>query len=253
MNESTETILAIDLGSRNVKIGLKENADIRFYQYDTAQFYSDFGAPGEEGFVLNFAKFGISEPVSIIATGYGRNALNIASAEVTPEIQAHAAGAVFQTGLKEFTLIDMGGQDSKVIWVEDGKVKDFYMNNRCAASAGRYLENMARILGMSLRELGNYWEDPEPLSATCAVFGESELVAKLAKGISTEKLAAGVNGQILNRFASKLDSNPPKRVVLVGGVAKSGAIQKLLSIRYNIPIIVPDKPEYNAVIGLLAG
>ncbi|RKZ30593.1 2-hydroxyglutaryl-CoA dehydratase [bacterium] len=252
MNDEPKTIIAIDLGSRAVKIAIvKGEEPFELFAYDTALFYSEFGEPATDGFRLDMSRFGVSDDAIVRATGYGRNALNIADAEVAPEIQAHVAGAVFQTGLTDFTLVDLGGQDSKIVWVKDGTVDDFFMNDRCAASAGRYLENMANVLRMSLDELSRYWENPEPLSATCAVFGESELVAKLAKGVDRRRLAAGVNAQILRRFAAKLDSNPPGKIVLVGGVAKNGAIAKLLAIRYDIPIIIPEHPQHNACLGLI--
>ncbi len=245
-------ILALDLGSRSVKVGIViDGGDPDFHIYDTALFYGEFGTPSESGFRLNLERFGVGPDTIIRATGYGRNALNIAGAHVTPEIQAHAAGAVAQTGLADFTLIDLGGQDSKIIRVVDGEVEDFYMNNRCAASAGRYIENMAAVLGISLDELSQYSEDPEPLSATCAVFGESELVAKLAKGVDRYRLAAGVNHQIVKKIASKLDASPPNRIILTGGVALNQAVARIIAQRYLKPVIIPKYPQFNAVIGLL--
>jgi len=251
--QNNKSILALDLGSRSVKIALqKKDSGIELYDYDTALFYDQFGEPSNSGFQIDFSKFGLNSKPLIKATGYGRNALNIADAEITPEIQAHAKGAIYQTGMSDFTLLDLGGQDSKIIWIEDSKIEDFFMNNRCAASAGRYLENMANTLGMGLEELSRYWENPEKLSATCAVFGESELVGKMAKGVSRERLAAGVNQQIVKKFAAKLDARPPQHLVLVGGVAMNQAITKLLAIKYQIRIIIPEYPQHNGVIGLFS-
>ncbi len=244
--------IGIDLGSRSVKIAiLGKSGTPALYDYDTTRFYDEFGRSGEGGFRLDLDKFGVQEDSEIYATGYGRNALTIADAEVVPEIQAHTHGAVYQTGLTDFTLIDLGGQDSKVITVQDSKVQDFYMNDRCAASAGRYIENMAKILGMSLSKLSTYFENPEQLSATCAVFGESELVAKIARGVPKERLAAGVNAQIIQRISGPLSSREPRIIVLVGGVARNSAISKLLAIKYDIPVIIPKYPQHNAAIGLI--
>jgi predicted CoA-substrate-specific enzyme activase len=246
------TKIGIDLGSRSIKIAiLGKSGQPELFDYDSTQFYDEFGHASENGFVLDLDKFGADKDSLVFATGYGRNALSIANAEVVPEIQAHTSGAVYQTGIQDFTLIDLGGQDSKVITVREGKVHDFYMNDRCAASAGRYIENMAKILGMSLSKISTYFEDPEPLSATCAVFGESELVAKIAKGISKEHLAAGVNAQIIQRIAGPLSSRTPTRIVLVGGVARNSAISKLLAMKYYVPVIIPKYPQHNAAIGLL--
>jgi len=245
--------IGIDLGSRSVKIAIaKGSAAIELFDYDSIFFYDEFGSPKKDGFKLDMRRLGLGNDASIYATGYGRNALNIAGAKVVPEIQAHTRGAIYQTGFSDFTLIDLGGQDSKVISVRDSVVFDFYMNDRCAASAGRYLENMAKVLGLTLAELSSYYDNPEPLTTICAVFGESELVSKIARGVAKERLAAGVNAQIIRRIAGPLESRKPKRIVLVGGVALNGAIAKLLAAAYSVPVIIPEHPQHNAALGLLA-
>ncbi|MCK5833972.1 2-hydroxyglutaryl-CoA dehydratase [bacterium] len=245
-------LLGIDLGSRSVKMGIVTEEQMQFYIYNTSLFFSEMGNSSTEGFILDKTKLGIEEDISVFATGYGRHALNIADATVIPEIQAHARGAIEQTGLSDFALIDLGGQDSKIIWIEDSQVTDFYMNDRCAASAGRYVENMAAVIGMDLDEISQYYENPEKLSSTCAVFGESEIVAKLASGVDKKRLAAGINLQIVKKFASKLESRFLDRIVLVGGVAKNSAISRLLSSQFCLPVIIPKFPQFNAVIGLLS-
>ena len=123
-----------------------------------------------------------------MATGYGRNTLNLKGVRVVSEIRAHVSGALFQTGLRDFTLLDMGGQDTKVALVRNGRLQDFVMNDKCAASSGRYLENMAAILEVDLKELSSYWEEPVRLDATCGIFGESELIGQILRGHSVARL-----------------------------------------------------------------
>ncbi|HHS49520.1 MAG TPA: 2-hydroxyglutaryl-CoA dehydratase [candidate division Zixibacteria bacterium] len=246
-------ILGIDLGSRSVKIAVRNGEDVAFRVFDTAKFFSELGKPSDAGFVLDREKLDIDDDCPVHATGYGRNSLNIANAEIVPEIQAHTLGAIEQTGIEDFTLIDLGGQDSKVVRVEAGRVAGFRMNDRCAASAGRYIENMAGVLGMSLEEISLHWENPEKLTSTCAVFGESEIVAKLAKGVDRARLASGVNLQIVNKISAELEAMPPRIIVLVGGVALNIAIPRLLAQKFKISVIIPEFPQFNAVIGLVSG
>ncbi|MDD3927930.1 MAG: BadF/BadG/BcrA/BcrD ATPase family protein, partial [bacterium] len=168
----------LDLGSRRVKIAFRvdESNDLKLYKYDTLTFYREFAVRNREGFSIDFAKLGIGPVESVVVTGYGRNNLHLQGAQVVTEITAHAAGAAVQSGLDDFTCLDLGGQDSKIIRVEGGRVTDFQTNDKCAAGSGRYLESMAAILGVDLSELGKYWENPVRLSSTCAIFGESEMI-----------------------------------------------------------------------------
>ncbi|MEK7872116.1 MAG: acyl-CoA dehydratase activase, partial [Nitrospirota bacterium] len=171
--------VGIDLGSRSVKIVSIEEMEIATMKtFDTAVFYREYIKRDGERIMVDYKKIGFSDmdPLRIVATGYGRNAAGINGADVIPEIKAHTRGAVYQTGFRDFTLLDIGGQDVKVMLVKDGRIEDFTMNDKCAASCGRYLENMATVLGVDIEELGRHHADPVDLDSTCAVFGESELI-----------------------------------------------------------------------------
>jgi activator of 2-hydroxyglutaryl-CoA dehydratase len=102
------------------------------------------------------------------------------------------------------------------------------MNDKCAASSGRYLENMAKVLDISLEDLSRHYRDPVPLDATCGIFGESELIGKIIEGHSLERLCAGVNNTLIKRVAPMLRRFPTDTIVLTGGVAKSPAFRELL-------------------------
>jgi len=127
----------------------------------------------------------------VVSTGYGRNNVNVENATVILELKAHTYGAVWQTGLDDFTLLDIGGQDSKVISVRNGKMADMVLNDKCAASCGRYLENMANILGIGLEELAGYHENPVELNSTCAVSVNRSLSEKYPKGTASGSLPQG--------------------------------------------------------------
>jgi len=255
------TALGIDLGSRQAKFALLDGAAVRWLRdYDTIPFYKRYGGMRDGKLTLDFAALGLLPAdelgrTPMVATGYGRNTIDLEGARVVPEIQAHVAGARFQTGLETFTLLDLGGQDSKVARLENGILVDFVMNDKCAASSGRYLENMAKVLDIPLEELSRYHRDPVPLDATCGIFGESELIGKIIEGHSLERLCAGVNNTLIKRVAPMLRRFPADTIVLTGGVAKSPAFRELLQEANGADIIVPEHPQHNGAIGcaVLAG
>jgi (R)-2-hydroxyacyl-CoA dehydratese activating ATPase len=184
-----------------------------------------------------------------VLTGYGRNTLNYKGARVISEIRAHVAGAKFQTGLKDFTLLDLGGQDTKVAMVSNGRLADFVMNDKCAASSGRYLESMAAILEVTLDELSSHWEDPVQLDSTCGIFGESELIGQILRGHTIARLCAGVNQTLVKRVLPMLNRFPSPNLVLTGGVALDKALVRLLEKATGQPVLVPKHPQHNGAIG----
>ncbi len=241
----------IDLGSRSVKlVGMDRTGRIELTKImETVRFYRDYGRREQGQLLVDFKAIGAGPIDKIAATGYGRNTLDIAGAKVMPELKAHTLGAVWQTGFKDFTLLDLGGQDSKVIKVRNGKMVDFQTNDKCAASTGRYLENMAAVLGIDLEELSSYTENPAELSATCAIFGESELIGQLVAGYSVASLAAGVNYSIYKRIKPMLTALTSDILVFTGGVARGQAIRRIIEQDLNIPVIVPEHPQLNGAIG----
>lgn len=250
------TVCGIDLGSRSVKIALMRQAEegarpdiLRLERLDTIRFYREYGRKQGEKLVVNFDALGLPEVDRLVSTGYGRNTLEVAGGEAIPELKAHVLGAVYQTGLLDFTLVDLGGQDSKIIQVKKGRMVDFLTNDKCAASSGRYLENMASVLDMSLEELGRYAETPVELNSTCAVFGESELIGKIVEGYPLSELAAGVNATIVKRILPLLRSYPGEVLVFTGGVAHNQAVRQLLEVGTGRRIVIPPEPQFNGAIG----
>lgn len=246
----------IDLGSRHVKIVLAEGSQITgFHNYDTVEFYKRYGHKEDDRLVVDFRGLGLPDihPGTggdrLVTTGYGRNTIKIWGGEDIPEIKAHTLGAAWQTGLQDFTLLDLGGQDSKVVLVRNGKIAGFQTNDKCAAGSGRYLENMAAVLGISLEELGGCRENPVDLNATCAIFGESELIGKIIEGSPVEELAAGVNYTIYKRVKPMLLQLASPVLVFTGGVAHNRALRELLEEELQVEVVVPRYPQYNGAIG----
>lgn len=240
----------IDLGSRAVKIVLFDGTELKEEKVlETAHFYKKCGIHTKEGFSVDFDALLSEKPTTITVTGYGRNSLDIVGANIISELKAHVLGALWQTGLTDFTLLDLGGQDSKVIRVRGGRMNDFLLNDKCAASTGRYLENMATVLGISLVELSRYYENPVELSATCAIFGESELIGRIVEGVPTSELAAGVNYSIFRRIKPMLMSLASDIIVFTGGVAHGPAIAHWVQTEVGVQVVVPKKPQMNGAIG----
>ncbi|RKZ32985.1 2-hydroxyglutaryl-CoA dehydratase [bacterium] len=252
-NGYVEMKVGIDIGSRFVKIARKgEDDELQLVKYDSGEFYRKYGSNSESGeFIINMELLGIGKPAEIIATGYGRERAKLAGAKEIPEIQAHIDGVVYLTDLNNFTIIDFGGQDTKIARVENKRLINFITSDRCAASTGRFIENMAQILGLSLEQMARYYENPEPISATCAVFAETEILEKISRGISTERIAAGVNYSVVNRFSSLIERFPLDTLVATGGVALSEAVIKLLENKLETEVIVPPHPQFAGAIGCL--
>ncbi|WP_018086813.1 acyl-CoA dehydratase activase [Desulfurispora thermophila] len=243
----------IDLGSRNIKIALlhQPGEKLKLFQYDTIEFYRRRGRMRDGRLVLDLAGLpGLDmAPDSLVCTGYGRQTVDVEGAKTVPEIKAHVLGAVYLSDEKNFTLLDLGGQDSKVALVREGKLVDFLTNDKCAASTGRYLENMATVLGLSLEELSQYSADPVELSATCAIFGESELIGRILEGHSIARLAAGVNYTIFKRIHPLLRQLASEKIVFTGGVSRNRALVEILARETELPVLVPPHAAYAGAIG----
>lgn len=241
-------VLGIDLGSREVKIVLMENESIiKKIKFGTMSFYRDY-CIYNGSLEVSLEKLGIQDADICVSTGYGRNNTNLNSFKAINEIKAHVYGAVYQTGTNDFTLLDVGGQDVKAVRIQKGMITDLELNDKCAASCGRYLENMANVLEIPLEVMTGYIEDPVELNSTCAVFSESELIGKIAEGIGIERLCAGVNYSLYKKLQPILGKFKSRKLVLSGGVAKGKAIKNYLEKDFDEVVCVED-PQYNGAIG----
>jgi predicted CoA-substrate-specific enzyme activase len=239
----------VDLGSSYVKVAAMAGGDYRFLgPYDTAEFYRTYVEPGPGGGALRRAALDLEEGPALAATGYGRARLG-GGAVMVPELEAIVAGVRALTGLDDAVILDVGGQDSKAMLVRGGRMADFTANDRCAASSGKFLENMSAALGMSLEEMGKHRRDPVELSSTCAIFGETELIGLIGEGYALERLAAGVNYAILRRLLPLLSRFEVLTLVLTGGVAYNNTLRELLGERLGLEPVVPQPPDFAAAVG----
>jgi predicted CoA-substrate-specific enzyme activase len=192
----------------------------------------------------------------LVATGYGRNLAveRELADEVISEIKAYGLGA-HQVYPDVGTVLDIGGQDSKAIQVGPaGRVLRFEMNDRCAAGTGRFLENMARVLGMGVEELGPHALEAGgravSISSTCTVFAESEVVSLIARGEDSRCVALGLQRAIVDRVGGMIRRvGVRERFVFAGGVALNPCLQQLFAEALGITIAVPDDPQIIGALG----
>ena len=144
--------------------------------------------------------------------------------------------------------MDIGGQDTKSFSERSGRF-DFMTNDRCAASSGRYLENMSQVLGLSMEELSRHSVDPVELNSTCAIFGETEIIAKIVEGHSLPALAAGINYSLYRCFSSMLERLASDIVILSGGVAQNTAIKEIIARETSRKVLSLAQPQFNGAIG----
>ena len=191
-----------------------------------------------------------SEDIPIVATGYGRIGIDFADSTVT-EITCHALGAEYlMPGVR--TVIDIGGQDSKVISVAQGKVLSFQMNDKCAAGTGRFFEMSAHRMGVDLDDFSSLLEAGKScaLSSMCAVFADSEIVSLLASGKSREEVAGGIVRSVATRaiaLAGRIAIESP--ILLTGGLAGLGGLRLELERQIKAPVTALPFSRFAGAIG----
>jgi (R)-2-hydroxyacyl-CoA dehydratese activating ATPase len=187
----------------------------------------------------------------IVGTGYGRISLPIFDRRVT-EITCHARGA-YHLFPDTRTVVDIGGQDSKVIALdEQGGVADFIMNDKCAAGTGRFLQVMAGVLDASLEELGAIAVGAEPvqISSMCTVFAESEIIGLLARGMDKGRIAAGIFQAIARRIQGLAGRVPlSEKVTFSGGVALNPEICRTIGAGLGVSLYLPKEPQLVGALG----
>jgi predicted CoA-substrate-specific enzyme activase len=187
----------------------------------------------------------------VVATGYGRKLIRVADATVT-EVTCQGWG-VRSSAPEARTVIDIGGQDSKLLRLRpDGTVADFVMNDRCAAGCGRFLEVLADQLGVQLGSLGQMAGRsrlPAIISSMCVVFAETEIIGLLAEGVAPADIAAGVQNAIALRVATLASRTITPPVCFTGGVALQSGMVRALETALACPVSVSPLPQYTGALG----
>ena len=245
--------LGIDVGSTASKcIVLKDGKEI------VAKSLIDVGA-GTSGpqraieAVLNEAGMKKEDMAYTLATGYGRTSLmdGIADKQMS-ELSCHAKGATFLFP-NVHTVIDIGGQDVKVLHIDNGAMTNFQMNDKCAAGTGRFLDVMARVLEVKVEDLGRLGAMSRKkvgISSTCTVFAESEVISQLAMGTDKCDIIDGIHRSVAHRvtgLAHRIGVVPD--VVMTGRVAQNEGVVKALQDELGCPIKTSPLTQYNGALG----
>ena len=189
--------------------------------------------------------------VRIVTTGYGRAYIDSGDDSIT-EITCHAKGAHYLNPNVR-TVIDIGGQDIKAISIDDnGAVKNFLMNDKCAAGTGRFLEMMARTLGLSLEEMstrGLEWKENVVISSMCTVFAESEVVSLVAQNKDVADIIHGLNVSVASKVGARLGKKNPGEYMMTGGVARNKGIIQALEEKLGAKLYICDEAQLCGALG----
>lgn len=244
--------MGVDVGSASSKVVILEDGS-RTVVAKVVQLGTGSSGPQrvlEEALAESGLK--MEDMAKVVATGYGRFSFDQADRQVS-EISCHAKG-IFHLVPTARTIIDIGGQDAKAIKLDDkGGVSQFFMNDKCAAGTGRFIDVMARVLEVTITEMQEYdakATEPAPISSTCTVFAESEVISQLSQGTSKENIIAGVHQSVAVKacgLAYRGGVTPD--VVMSGGVAQNAGVVRAISKELKQPVIVAPNPQVAGALG----
>lgn len=240
----------LDVGSTTLKIvGIDQSGSMVWHMLEPADPRVELQV---ERFLDQSREVAQSADIQLVATGYGRKLVSQASRRVT-EITCHARG-VFHELKHGGTLVDIGGQDSKVISIgPHGEVVDFAMNDKCAAGTGRFLENTASRLNVPLDDLGDVTlsaDSEVTISSTCTVFAESEIVSMLAHGVPLEPILKGLHRSLIKRIIAMVRTvGMTIPLMLSGGVVRNPAVPHMLEEETGEAVIIPKFPQLMGAYG----
>jgi len=249
-SSKTEYFAGIDIGSTMTKVVILQDKIIASVVGPTGPEQRHLANKVMEQ-ALAQAGISFSAITYIIATGYGRINVPFADKQMT-EISCHSRGIGWLFPRAK-TVIDIGGQDSKVILVENNRPVNFVMNDKCAAGSGRFLEVIADSLQVPLDQLGTLSlqsTHPLEISNICTVWAEQEVTAKRAQGAPLPDLIAGLHEALANRvirLANRLKIKEP--VVITGGGAKNQGLVQALSRQFQTPLLIPEEPLITGALG----
>lgn len=245
--------LGIDAGSRAMKIVLMKKAtrDIIDSMVVDQEINQNKLAIQCVETLLTRNNLSMTNISHTVATGYGRDSLELAKSKVT-EITCHGYGVYFLHRDAK-TVIDIGGQDSKVLHLgEKGKVAEFSMNDRCAAGTGRFLEVVSERLQVPLLEMGKTAEsssEVSTISSMCVVFAETEIIGLLAQGVKTQHIIAGVTTAIAQRLKSMAGNKASNPIYFTGGVSLISGMENILSRVFDVEIRKTKSAQLTGAIG----
>lgn len=246
-------VSGIDIGSTTAKcVLIDENEQILALSVQKTGFDPELAAERVLLECCENAKCKVEDIVYCVATGYGREQVAKANEQVT-EITCHGRG-VHVMFPEARGVIDIGGQDSKAIVIdENGYVNDFAMNDKCAAGTGRFLDVMASIMGISTEEMGYQSlkaENDLMISSICTVFAESEVISLISQKKNPYDIMAGIHSSVTRRVGTLVERvKMPKPIAITGGVGKNVGVVTSFEKMLNTKLLVPENPQVIGAIG----
>lgn len=243
----------IDIGSLTTEVViLDSNVDVLSYSINLTGADCNEAVDQALGQALSRAGLSRDQLSFIVATGYGRVTIPFSDKKIT-EISCHGTSAHHLFPDTE-TVIDIGGQDSKVIRIDkEGKVLDFTMNDKCAAGTGRFLEVMAGAFRVSLEDFGQLSLKAEreiSISSVCTVFAESEVISLIAQNQAREDIIRGLHSSVVNRIWNMVQTvGVHGAVTMSGGVAKNRGVVVLMEEKLEKPIHIHTEPQIMGALG----
>ncbi|TET75536.1 MAG: 2-hydroxyglutaryl-CoA dehydratase [Dehalococcoidia bacterium] len=245
-------VAGVDIGASTSKTVLLEDTHILSYSIIATGGESANSARQALDEALIRAKLSLAEIGYIVATGYGRVIVPFSQETVT-ELSCHARGAnwLFPSAR---TILDMGGQDCKAIRCDEmGRLQNFMMNDKCAAGTGRFLELMARVLGLSLDKLGELSLEARAevkINSTCAVFAKSEVTSLIREGKDRRDVLAGLHSAIAARVYNLLRGvGIEPDLVISGGIGKNIGVVRKIEERVGLKALLPEEPQIVGALG----
>ncbi|HSC71380.1 MAG TPA: acyl-CoA dehydratase activase [Candidatus Methylomirabilis sp.] len=247
-------VAGIDLGSGRTKVVLVDETG-GLGGRGVARTKGDFEAVANEALESALAEAGVTrgELRYVATTGLGRYSVSFRDIQIT-DITCGAKGAAFLFPSTEYVL-DMGAQSTRAVRLrENGKVKEFHMNEKCAAGSGGFLERAAKYLEVAVEEIGQRSLDsqtPQPISSICAVLAESEIINHVSEGRSVEDILAGIHVSLAERSLMQLKRVGMKggEVTFIGGVALQAGMVKACQAKWGFTIHLPAEPQYTTALG----
>lgn len=246
-------IAGIDLGTAAIKVVFVDKSNLLWTKVLPT-------APGQVNAVKELLEEGLGalslrkkDIMGVATTGYGKRLFSEREKTID-EISANAIGAHILSGGRAKTVINIGGQDVKIVRLSfDGKVIDFKMNDKCAAGTGRFFEMAERILNIPIQEFGNRGflsQSPVCINSTCAVFAESEIVSLLSRGRSSNDIICGLHQSVARRISGLMgNSYWEEEIYLDGGPGANKGLLLAIEEELMRRIKVFPKPQFTVAFG----
>jgi len=248
-----EYFAGIDIGSTTTELVILDN-NSKIRSYNKTQTGGHIKSASEKVLQMSLEEMGIllNDISYFVATGYGRKNLPFVQKSVT-EITCYGRGASYLNPDVRL-VIDIGGQDSKVISIDEkGNVQNFVMNDKCAAGTGRFLEMIARTFDISINKLGELSKNSNKnlsISSICAIFAETEMISLFSNGESKEDIIYAAHKSVCEKTINLVDRiGINGKIMFCGGVANNSGIVKQLEIMLGVKVLRPDIVEQVGAIG----